>query len=117
LTQAINVEFEKFKQQKKQQGVDAHPQTIRTLFSRNVMSSDVQKSITSFVNISSAKMKAEERQHHHLEEVEEDESSGDDSDIQTRADELIVDFGVRPQRTIPHVIPDENTTRTRHLRG
>jgi hypothetical protein len=99
LTQAINVEFEKFRQQKKQQGVEAHPQTIRTMFSRNMMSSDIQKSITSFVNIASAKMKAETRQDHHLEEVGEDESSVD-STINTRADELIVDFGVRPTRSL-----------------
>ena len=81
-----------------------------------MMSSDLQQRIHSFVNINSAKMKVEARQHHHLEEVEENEAISDPT-IQRRADELIVDFGVRPQRTIPHVIPDENTTRTRHLRG
>ena len=81
------------------------------MFSLNMMSSDIQKSITSFVNIASAKMKAETRQDHHLEEVEEDKSSVD-SAIPTRADELIVDFGVRPTRSIPHEITDKNTMTT-----
>jgi hypothetical protein len=47
-----------------------------------------------------------------LEEVEENEATND-ATIQTGADELIVDFGVRPARSIPHEIPEENTTRTR----
>jgi len=92
--------------------MDVHPQAIRTMFAREMMSSDLQQRIHSFVNINSAKMKVEARQHHHLEEVEENEAISDPT-IQRRADELIVDFGVRPARSMPSEITAENATRKR----
>jgi len=113
MMQAISIEFEKFRQQKKQQGVEAHPEAIRRMFHRTIACPDTQESMTSFVNINSVKMKAEARQHHHLEEVEEEHDAASDPTIQRRIDELFVEFGVRPARSVPCEIPEENTTKTR----
>jgi len=70
--------------------------------------------MTSFINTTSAKMKAEARQHHQLDEVVEKE----DDDIshptmQRRVDELFVDFGVRPERSITYETLEENSMRSR----
>jgi hypothetical protein len=107
------IEFQKFRQQKKQQGEEPHPEIIKSMFQRNMSCPDIQKSITSFVNITSLKMKAEARQHHHLEETEEELDATSDPTIQRRVDELFVEFGVRPARPIPHVheISEENAAR------
>ncbi len=73
--------------------------------------------MTSFVNITSAKMKTEERQRHLLGDVQEEEEYDATSDptIQRRVDELFVEFGVRPARPIPHAyeISEENAVRSR----
>jgi hypothetical protein len=117
MMQAIMIEFEKFRQQKRQQGVEAHPEVIKTMFHRTMSCPDIQKSMTSFVTMSSAKMKAEARQHHLLEEVQEEEdcdATGDPT-TQRRVDELLVEFGVRPARPIPYAyeISEENDVRSR----
>jgi hypothetical protein len=117
MMQAIMIEFEKFRQQKREQGVEAHPEVIKTMFHRTMSCPDTQKSMTSFVTMSSAKMKAEARQHHLLEEVQEEEeydATGDPTK-QRRVDELLVEFGVRPARPIPHAyeISEENDVRSR----
>jgi hypothetical protein len=116
MMQAIMIEFEKIRQQKKQQGVEANPEAIKTMFHRRMSCPDIQKSMTSFINTTSVKMKAEAaRQHHHqLDEVVEKE----DDDIshptmQRRVDELFVDFGVRPERSIPYETLEENSMRSR----
>lgn len=116
---AIAIEFEKFRQQKKQQGVEAHPKAIATMFARTMSCPDIQESVTSFVNTTSAEMKAEARQHDHLEEqvvVKEDDATSDPT-MNMRVDELLVEFGVRPARSIPFdfELPEEtnNITRTR----
>jgi len=55
--------------------------------------------VNSFVNITSAKIKAEKRRSEHLEEVTEEDNSIGDPTIQMRVDELFVEFGVRPSRS------------------
>jgi len=120
MMQAIMIEFEKFRQQKRQQGVEAHPEVIKTMFHRTMSCPDIQKNMTSFVNSTSAKMKAEARQHHLLEEEEEEEEEEHDATsdptIQRRVDELFVEFGVRPERPIlqhAYEISEENDVGSR----
>ena len=77
-TKAINIEFEKFRRQKKQQGVEAHPHAIAKMFAHTMSCPEIQKSVNSFVNTTSVKMKAEARQRHHLEGVVvEDDATSD----------------------------------------
>ena len=114
---AIAIEFEKFRQQKKQQGVQAHPKAIATMFVRTMSCSNIQESVTSFVNNMSAEMKAEARRHDLLKDevVEEEDDATGDSTMNMRVDELFVEFGVRPARSIPSDIEllEENTNITR----
>jgi regulator of replication initiation timing len=110
MIQAIMIELEKFRQQKKQQGVETHPKVIKTMFARTISCPDTQQSITSFINAASVKMKAEERQNYQLEEVEEEQDAASNPTIQRRVDELYVEFGVRPTRSIPNEMSEENTT-------
>ena len=112
-TKAINIEFEKFRQQKKQQGVEAHPHAIAAMFARTMSCPNIQKSMDSFVNTTSVKMKAEARQRHHLEGVVVEDDATSDPTIQMRVDELFVEFGVRPARSVPYELSEENTTRTK----
>ena len=112
-TKAINIEFEKFRQQKKQQGVEAHPHAIAKMFAHTMSCPNIQKSMDSFVNTTSVKMKAEARQRHHLEGVVVEDDATSDPTIQMRVDELFVEFGVRPARSVPYELSEENTTRTR----
>ena len=111
LMKAFKVEFEKFKQ--KHHSPAASSKEIATMFAHTMSCPDIQASVTSFVNITSAKIKDERRRSEHLEEVAEDESIGDPT-IHQRVDELFVDFGVRPSRPIPQLL-DENTSRARPL--
>jgi hypothetical protein len=108
------IESEKFKQQKKQHGVEAHPKAIKRMFHRYMSCPDIQKSMTSFVDSTSVKMKAEARQHHLFEE-EHDATS--DPTTNRRVDELFVEFGVRParSRSTPNAyeISEENAVRSR----
>jgi hypothetical protein len=118
MMQAIMIEFEKFRQQKRQHGVEAHPEVIKTMFLRTMSCPDTQKSITSFITMSSAKMKAEARQHHLLEEVQEEEDKEEhnatsDPNKQGRVDELFVEFGVRPARPIPYAYEISETNNVR----
>ncbi|KAK1736233.1 hypothetical protein QTG54_012833 [Skeletonema marinoi] len=113
MKQAINIEFEKFRQQKKQQGVEAHPHAIAAMFARTMSCPNIQKSMDSFVNTTSVKMKAEARQRHHLEGVVAADDATSDPTIQMRVDELFVEFGVRPARSVPYELSEENTTRTK----
>eukprot|EP00985_Skeletonema_marinoi_P016887 scaffold9169_cov117-Skeletonema_marinoi.AAC.1 len=113
MKQAINIEFEKFRQQKKQQGVEAHPHAIAKMFAHTMSCPEIQKSVNSFVNTTSVKMKAEARQRHHLEGVVVEDDATSDPTIQMRVDELFVEFGVRPARSVPYKLSEENTTRTR----
>ncbi len=114
---AIAIEFEKFRQQKKQQGVQAHPKAIASMFARTMSCPDIQQSVTSFVNTTSAEMKAEARQHDHLEDaaVTQDDATSDPT-MNMRVDDLFVEFGVRPERSIPYEyeLPEEkNITRAK----
>jgi regulator of replication initiation timing len=113
MMQAIMIEFDKFRKQKKQPGVETHPKVIRTMFARTISCPDTQNSITSFINTASVKMKAEARQNRQLEEVEEEQDATSNPTIQRRVDELYVEFGVRPARSIPCEMPEENPKRTR----
>ena len=110
---AINIEFEKFRRQKKQQGVEAHPHAIAKMFAHTMSCPNIQKSMYSFVNTTSVKMKAEARQRHHLEGVVVEDDATSDPTIQMRVDELFVEFGVRPARSVPYELSEENTTRTK----
>ncbi|KAK1736230.1 hypothetical protein QTG54_012830 [Skeletonema marinoi] len=112
MKQAINIEFEKFRQQKKQQGVEAHPHAIAKMFAHTMSCPEIQKSMDSFVNTTSVKMKAEARQRHHLEGAVVEDDATSDPTIQMRVDELFVEFGVRPARSVPYELSEENTTRT-----
>lgn len=113
MKQAINIEFEKFRQQKKQQGVEAHPHAIAKMFAHTMSCPEIQKSMDSFVNTTSVKMKAEARQRHHLEGVVVEDDATSDPTIQMRVDELFVEFEVRPARSVPYELSEENTTRTK----
>jgi len=116
MMQAIMIEFEKFRQQKKQQGVEAHPEVIKAMFYQTMSCPDTLKRMTSFVNSTSVKMKAETCLHLLSEEVQEEEDCDATSNPtkQGRVDEqLLVDFGVRPTRPIPYEISEENTMRSR----
>lgn len=101
---AIAIEFEKFRRQKKQQGVQAHPKAIVSMFARTMSCPDIQQSVTSFVNTTTAEMKTEARQHDHLMEqiVEKQDDATSNPTINMRVDELFVEFGVRPARPIPY---------------
>src|SRR5210317_2062922 len=102
--QAIMIEFEKFKQKKKQQLKMAHPKDVRSMFSQTLSCPLVQHSMNSFVNENSVKLKAEERQQNW--DAEED----DDLSLQQRVDELFVEFGVRPIKSSPD-LDDVGATR------
>jgi hypothetical protein len=114
MMQAIMIEFEKIRQQKKQQGVKTNPDAIKTMFHRTMSCAGIQKSMTSFVRVTSVKMKAEARQHHQLDELAEKEHDDiSHPTMQRRANKLFVDFGVRPTRSIPCETPEENSMRSR----
>ncbi len=84
--------------------MDAHPKAIATMFARTMSCPDIQQSVTSFVNTTSAEMKAEARHHDHSEGqvvVKQDDATSDPT-INMRVDELFVEFGVRPERSIPY---------------
>jgi len=109
------IEFEKFREQMKQQGVEAHLEVIKAMFYRTMSCPDTQKRMTSFVNSTSVKMKAEARQHHLLDEGQGDEyDATSDPTNQGRGDELFVEFGVRPaRRPIPYEMYVENALRSK----
>jgi hypothetical protein len=114
LMQAIMMEFEKFRHQSKRQGVEAHPKVIQATFHRTISSPNIQESMASFINSTSVQMKAEARQHSRLDEsADEEHYATSDLTIQMRVDELFVDFGVRPARSIPYEIPEEHSMRSR----
>ena len=83
------IEFQKFKQKKKEQFTMAHPKDVRSMFSQTLSCPLVQHSMNSFVNENSVKLKAEERQQNW-------DADDDDLELQQRVDELFVEFGVRP---------------------
>jgi hypothetical protein len=114
LMQAIMIEFEKFRQQMTHQGVN-DPEAIKTMFYQTMSCPDIQKSMTSFVNMTSVKMKTKERRRDLFDDLQEEEEEEEhdatsDPTMPRRVDELFVDFGVRPARPIPHAYEtsDEN---------
>ena len=111
LMKAFRIEFEKFRQ--KQHSPVASPKEIATMFARTLSCPDIQANVNSFVNITSAKIKAEKRRSEHLEEVTEEDNSIGDPTIQMRVDELFVEFGVRPSRSYSDGLLDENISRAR----
>ena len=108
LIKAINIEYQKFRKQH----VEANPKEIATMFARTMSCPNIQASVNSFVNTESAKKKAEKRRSD-LEGISEEDEPSCDPTMQMRVDELFVEFGVRPSRSIPQELLDESTTRER----
>lgn len=106
--QAIMIEFQKFKQRKKEQFTMAHPKDVRSMFSQTLSCPRVQHSMNSFVNENSVKLKAEERQQQQNWDAEDDDSA-----LQQRVDELFVEFGVRPIKSSPDLDDGDQDALTR----